>query len=109
MSIDLKALGAFTSEELVPQEVTIGGEAVTVYVRVLPSVEIDRFVEETRDTDMNIRVQSIPRVLAKCIRDEDGKPIFSVEMAGKLKPLVRKEFLQAFKAVNGGKADSGND
>lgn len=110
MSLDLKALGAFTSDELVPQEVTIGGQTVTVHVRVLPSVDIDRFVEETRDTDREVRINSLPRVLAKAIRDEDGKAIFTAEAARQLKPLVRKEFVRVFREVNNPKEDApGND
>lgn len=100
MNIDLKALGAFVSDELVPKEVKIGDETVTVHVRVLPSIDLDRFVEETRDPDMNVRVNSVPRVLAKAIRDEDGKAIFTAEQAGKLKSVVRREFVRAFQDVN---------
>lgn len=111
MTIDLKALGAFTSDELVPQEVTIGGQTVTVHVRVLPSVDVDRFVEETRDPDREVRINSLPRVLAKAIRDEDGKVIFTADAARSLKPLVRKEFVRVFNAVNSPKPEdeSGND
>ncbi|MBB1060429.1 hypothetical protein [Marilutibacter spongiae] len=111
MTIDLKALGAFTSDELVPQEVTIGDTTVTVHVRVLPSIDVDRFVEETRDPDREIRINSLPRVLAKAIRDEEGKAIFTADAARSLRPLVRKEFVRAFQAVNNPQkdGDSGND
>jgi hypothetical protein len=111
MTIDLKALGAFITDQLVPQDITIGGETVTVHVRVLASIDIDRFVEETRDPDMNVRVNSLPRILAKCIRDDSGKAILTAESASQLKPEVRKKFVKAFQAVNNPKEEgsSGND
>lgn len=106
MSTDLNALGIFTSDELVPKEVTIGDETVTVYVRVLPSIDVDRFIEETRDPDINVRVQSLPRVLAKSIRQENGKAHFTAEQAGRLNRKARAEFIRVFQEVN--KSPEGN-
>lgn len=109
MSTDLNALGVFASDDLVPKEVTIGEETVTVYVRVLPSIDLDRFYEEARDPDMNVRVNSLPRVLAKAIRDENGKALFTAEKAGTMKAKFRREFVRAFQEVNRvPEADSGN-
>jgi hypothetical protein len=110
MSTDLNKLGVFASDDLVPKEVTIGEETVTVYVRVLPSIDLDRFVEETRDPDMNVRVNSLPRVLAKAIRDEDGKALFTAERAGQMKARFRQEFVRVFNEVNRvpREGDSGN-
>jgi hypothetical protein len=110
MSTDLNKLGVFASEDVVPKEITIGEETVTVYVRVLPSIELDRFYEEARDPDLNVRVNSLPRVLAKAIRQEDGRAHFSVEQAGKMKVKFRREFVRVFQEVNKTPAegDSGN-
>lgn len=109
MSTDLNVLGIFASGELVPKEITIGGETVTVYVKVLESIELDRFVEETRDPDIEVRIKSLPRVLAKCIRQEDGKAHFTAEQAAKLKAGVRTKFVKVFQDVNRVKEDdSGN-
>ena len=105
MSIDLKALGAFTTDELIPQTVKFGDKEATVYVRLLPSVEIDRFVEESRDPDINIRINAIPRLLSKSIRDEDGKAIFTVDAARMLKPFARKALMKAFDEVNAKRDD----
>lgn len=110
MTTDLNALGVFASDDLVPKEITIGEETVTVHVRVLPSIELDRFIEETRDPDLNVRINSLPRVLAKAIRQEDGKAHFTAEQAGKMKAKFRKEFVRVFQDVNrmGAETDSGN-
>lgn len=110
MSTDLNALGVFASDDLVPKEITIGEETVTVHVRVLPSIELDRFIEETRDPDLNVRINSLPRVLAKAIRQEDGKAHFTAEQAGKMKAKFRKEFVRVFQDVNrmGAEPESGN-
>lgn len=97
---NLSALGVFTSDELVPKDITIGGETVTVHVRVLPSIDLDRFIEETRDPDINVRVNSIPRILAKAIRQEDGKAHFTAEQAGKMKAKFRRKFVDVFQEVN---------
>lgn len=109
MSTDLNALGVFAADELVPKELAIGEETVTVHVRVLPSIELDRFYEEARDPDMNVRVNSLPRVLAKAIRDENGKALFTAEKAGQMKAKFRREFVRVFQEVNRvPDADSGN-
>lgn len=110
MSTDLNALGVFASDDLVAKEITIGEETVTVHVRVLPSIELDRFIEETRDPDLNVRINSLPRVLAKAIRQEDGKPHFTAEQAGRMKAKFRREFVRVFQEVNrmGAEADAGN-
>jgi hypothetical protein len=100
MSTDLNALGVFASDDLVPKEITIGEETVTVYVRVLPSIELDRFVEESRDPDLNVRINSLPRVLAKAIRQEDGRAHFTAEQAGKMKRTYIRKFAKAFQDVN---------
>lgn len=109
MSTDLNKLGVFASEELIPKEITIGEEKVTIHVRVLPSIDLDRFYEEARDPDMNVRVNSLPRVLAKAIRDENGKALFTAEKAGQMKAKFRREFVRVFQEVNKvTEGDSGN-
>lgn len=100
MSTDFNALGVFASDELVPKEITIGDETVTVHVRVLQSIELDRFIEESRDPDMNVRINSLPRVLSKAIRQEDGRAHFSAEQASKMKAKYRREFVRVFQDVN---------
>ena len=111
MTNDLNALGVFTSDELVPKEITIGDTTITVHVRVLPSIDLDRFVEETRDPDINVRVNSLPRVLSKAIRQEDGRAQFTAEQAGKMKAKFRREFVRVFQEVNRmpKEGESGND
>lgn len=100
MTLDLNTLGIFSTNELIPKDITIGDQTVTIYIRRLASIDLDRFVEETRDPDREVRVNAIPRVLAKCIRDESGKAHFTAENAAKLKPEPRGQFVKLFLEVN---------
>lgn len=102
--LNFNDLSIFSTDDLVPATVTMydNGEPVegTVYVKRVPSVEIDRFAQEHRDPDREVRIQAIPRFLSKTIRKADGKPHLSVEAAGRLTNANRAALLKVASEVN---------
>lgn len=104
MEFDFNDLGAFATDELVEKTVSLldNGEPVEgiVFVKRLPSLEVDRFVRESQQGDVEMAVQAIPRLLAKAIRKSDGKAQFTAEKAGKLTNFNSKALLNAVMEVN---------
>ena len=102
--MDISELSLFASDDLTAKTVTLydNGDPVegVVYIRILPSTDIDRFALESKDPSMDIRVQSVPRLISKAVRKADGKAHFSVEQAGKLTNANRTALLKAVTEVN---------
>jgi len=109
MDLNFSELSIYSSNELVPVVVTLrdGEEPAegTVYIKRLPSVEVDRFLIENSSPDADIRVNAIPRLLSKAVRKADGKAHFTAEQAGKLTNFNRWALFNAVMAENK-KADS---
>lgn len=104
MEFDFDELGAFATDELVEKTVSLQdkGEPLEgiVYVKRLPSVDIDRFTREASHGEVDVAVQAIPRLLSKAIRKADGKAQFTAEKAGKLTNFNRTALLNAVMDVN---------
>lgn len=104
MEFDFNDLGAFATDELVEKTVSLldNGEPLegVVFVKRLPSVEIDRFSREASHSDVDIAVNAIPRLLSKAIRKSDGKAQFTAEKAGKLTNFNRTALLNVVMEVN---------
>lgn len=102
--LNFSTLSVFSTDDLVPKTVTMfdNGEPVegTVYVKRLPSIEIDRFAQESRDADREVRVNAVPRLLSKAIRRADGGAHLSVDAAGKLTNANRAALLKVATEVN---------
>ncbi len=104
MDLDFTDISVFASDSLVPVVVTLhdNDEPVegTVYIKRLPSVEIDRFLVEGASPDTDTRVNAIPRLLNKAVRKADGKAHFTAESAGKLTNFNRSALFKAVMQVN---------
>ena len=102
--MDISELSLFASDDLTAKTVTLydNGDPVegVVYIRILPSTDIDRFALESKDPSMDIRVQAVPRLLSKAVRKADGKAHFSVDQAGKLTNANRTALLKVVTDVN---------
>jgi hypothetical protein len=110
--LDFNTVGIFASDDdLHAKEVTLGGEKHVVYVRKLPAFELRRYHEESTSEDIEVRLQAGFRILAKCIRREDGKAHMTLESAKRLKPAPVREFMRVFVEVNAkpDAEESGND
>ena len=99
--LNLTEIGAFTcGDDLHARDVTISGQTFTVHVRRLPALDLRRFHEEAQAQDMEVRLHAGFRVVAKAIRQEDGKPLMTVDQAKTLKTEPMREFMRVFVDVN---------
>lgn len=101
----LESAGAFAAQELHRDTVELSpGVTAEFFVRELPDTEFRRI---WADGDR-------AKLIAACIRDEDGKAVMTVEKAGTLKPTIAAEFQRiALKHSGFGDSDlqeeAGND
>lgn len=104
MDLNFSDISVFAGDELVPVTVTLHDKDTphegVVYIKRLPSVDIDRFLIEGASADTEVRVNAIPRLLNKAVRKADGKAHFTAEMAGKLTNFNRSALFKAVMEVN---------
>lgn len=115
MELDFSEVAAFSTGELIEKEVSLheNGQPLVgiVYVKRLPSVDVDRFMREVNHPDVEVAVHAVPRMLAKAIRKADGKAQFTAEKAGTLTNFNSKALMNVVLEVNkrASTEDLGND
>lgn len=96
---DSALLGKFQQSACVSQEskaveFDLAGEKVTVLVAELPDAQFRKIIGRKEGYDR-------AELIAAAIRDEDGSPLFTREVAGTLKPKVARDLEQLVMKSNG--------
>lgn len=86
--------GGCVSELAKAVEFDLGGEKVIVHIAELPDAQFRKIIGRKEGYDR-------AELIATAIRDEDGSPVFTRELAGTLKPKVARDLEQLVMKANG--------
>lgn len=91
----------FVSDEIHPKEVTLAdGSKHTLHFRELPAGAFRRYALDNESDDEQVRVDSMARLIAAALVDENGKPGITFEQAKRLKPQPMIAIFNAIQEVN---------
>lgn len=94
----LRDAESFVSNAPHMREIKIGKNTVTVYVREPMDADMLSFISSFSKAPSDLSAERI-KIVAKCIVDEDGEPIMTVEQAALLKPRVLTALVGAINRV----------
>lgn len=94
----LRDADSFVSTAPHKRDVKIGKNTVTVYVREPMDSDTLGFIASFSKSPADLSAERI-KIVAKCIVDEDGNPIMTLEQAALLKPRMLTALVSAINSV----------
>jgi hypothetical protein len=92
----------FVSDKIHEKQVKLpDGSEHTLYFKELPAVEFTKFRNANSSDDENIKASSMPKLIAACLCEPDGKAAISLKDAQRLKPAAMNLISVAIMEVNG--------
>lgn len=91
----------FVSDKLHERSVELpDGSKHILHFAELTAADFTNFRDEQRSEDGNIRAMATPRLLAKAVREPNGKAAMTADQAAKLKPGPLRALFEAVLEVN---------